>query len=247
MCCSWVAVPACPAPFVSRLKRRCERGPVVVRVATHSDSATPIVAGRPEIICRAVNKPLELEPLLEQSDAVVLGPGLGTSAWGQQLAERVLACDLAVIVDADGLNWLAEHPCQRDNWVLTPHPGEAARLVGCRTAEIQAGRLEAAKGLAEQFSATVVLKGAGTIVATPEDAPPSLCNRGNAGMATAGMGDVLAGVIGAIAVQSGDLPLSARAGVLLHAMAGDAAVTPGERGLIASDLMPHLRRLANPE
>ena len=239
--------PGMPGAIRLAAEAALRAGAGIVRVATHSDSATPIVAGRPEIICRAVNKPLELEPLLEQSDAVVLGPGLGTSVWGQRLAERVLACDLAVIVDADGLNWLAEHPCQRDNWVLTPHPGEAARLAGCRTVEIQAGRLEAAKGLAEQFSATVVLKGAGTIVATPNDAPPSLCNRGNAGMATAGMGDVLAGVIGAIAVQSGDLPLSARAGVLLHALAGDAAVTPGERGLIAGDLMPHLRRLANPE
>ncbi|MGI9258005.1 MAG: NAD(P)H-hydrate dehydratase [Gammaproteobacteria bacterium] len=238
--------PGMPGAIRLAAEAALRAGAGLVRVATHSESAIPIVAGRPEIICRSVNKPIELEPLLEQSDAVVLGPGLGTSGWGEQLAERALDSDLAVIVDADGLNWLAEHPRQRNNWVLTPHPGEAARLAGCSTAEIQAGRLAAAKGLADQFSATVVLKGAGTIVATPNDAQPSLCDRGNAGMATAGMGDVLAGIIGAIAVQSGDLPLSARAGVLLHALAGDASVTTGERGLIASDLMPHIRRLANP-
>ncbi len=238
--------PGMPGAIRLAAEAALRAGAGIVRVATHSESATAVVSGRPEIICRAVTEPQDLEPLLEQSEAVVLGPGLGTSSWGQQLAERVLASELSVVVDADGLNWLAEHPRQRGNWVLTPHPGEAARLSGCSVAEIQSGRLEAARRLAEQYAAIVVLKGAGTIVATRDDAPPSVCDRGNAGMATAGMGDVLAGVIGAIAVQTGNLSLSARAGVLLHALAGDACVTLGERGLIASDLMPHIRRLANP-
>lgn len=238
--------PSMPGAIRMAAEAALRAGAGVVRVAAHAQSVTPIVCGRPEIICRAVMEPVELQPLLEQSDAVVLGPGLGTSAWGQQLAEHVLGADLATVVDADGLNWLAEHPRQRGNWVLTPHPGEAGRLRGCGSAEIQAGRLEAATGLAERYAATVVLKGAGSIIATQKEAVCSICDRGNAGMATAGMGDVLAGIIGAIAVQTGDLSLAARAGVLLHALAGDAAVTAGERGLIASDLMPHIRRLANP-
>ncbi|HEY5624836.1 MAG TPA: NAD(P)H-hydrate dehydratase, partial [Gammaproteobacteria bacterium] len=222
-------------------------GAGLVRVATHADSATQVVAGRPEIMCLPVAGARELDDLLENADGVVLGPGLGQSDWGRRLAARVLQSDLPLVVDADGLNLLAEAPQARGRWILTPHPGEAARLGQCTVAEIQAGRLAAAKGLAAQYDGVVVLKGAGTLVAEPGDRIPAVCDRGNPGMGTAGMGDVLSGVIGALLVQTGDASLSARAGVLLHAMAGDAAVTDGERGLLARDLMPHLRRLANPE
>jgi NAD(P)H-hydrate epimerase len=131
--------------------------------------------------------------------------------------------------------------------VLTPHPGEAARLLGVTASDVQRDRLNAVRALAKRYDAIAVLKGAGTLVAASgDDGPVRVCDRGNPGMATAGMGDVLAGVLGGLLVQTRDLVSSVRAGVLLHALAGDAAAADGERGTIASDLMPHLRRWANP-
>jgi hydroxyethylthiazole kinase-like uncharacterized protein yjeF len=222
---------------------RCGAG--LVRVATWPDNLTAILAGRPEIICHGVETPDQLAALLDQSSAVVLGPGLGQTPWARQLWQRVLDSDLPVILDADGLNLLAGAPAARGNWVLTPHPGEAARLLGRTNADIQADRPAAAAALVERFSTVAVLKGAGTLVAAP-GAITALCDAGNPGMASAGMGDVLAGVIGGLQCQLRDLGDSARIGVLLHALAGDAAARDGQRGTLASDLLPHLRRWANP-
>lgn len=222
---------------------RCGAG--LVRVAAWPDNLTAILAGRPEIICHGVETPDQFEALLDQSSAVVLGPGLGQTSWARQLWQRVLDSDLPVILDADGLNLLAAAPAARGNWVLTPHPGEAARLLGRTSADIQADRPAAAAALVEQFAAVAVLKGAGSLVAAP-GAVTALCDAGNPGMASAGMGDVLAGAIGGLQCQLHDLGDAARIGVLLHALAGDAAAREGQRGTLASDLLPHLRRWANP-
>ena len=222
-------------------------GAGLVYVATDAASVDAVMAGRPEIMCRAVAGPADLEPLLGSVDAIVIGPGLGQSDWGSQLFAAVLATDRPLVVDADALNLLAAAPVARGRWVLTPHPGEASRLLDRPIAAVQADRLGAARELAERYAAVAVLKGAGTLVATPDQGLPcAVCDRGNPGMATAGMGDVLAGVIGALLVQGGDARTAARAGVLLHALAGDDAARDGERGTVASDLMPHLRRWANP-
>jgi hydroxyethylthiazole kinase-like uncharacterized protein yjeF len=135
----------------------------------------------------------------------------------------------------------------RGDWVLTPHPGEAARLLGCSVSTVQQDRLGSARTLAARYGAVAVLKGPHTLVAMPKaDEPVRVCDRGNPGMATGGMGDVLTGVIGSLVVQSRDVAGSVRAGVLLHALAGDAAARDGERGTLASDLFAHLRRWANP-
>lgn len=221
-------------------------GAGLVRVATHRDSAAAMVAARPEIMSQGVDAPADLEPLIATADAAVLGPGLGQSAWAGGLMERLLASDLPIVLDADGLNLLAEHPGQRGNWILTPHPGEAARLLHRDVAAIQADRLQAVLDLVDRYQGSVVLKGAGSLIASPGDSPVAVCDHGNPGMATAGMGDVLAGIIGALRVQTADELVALRAGVLLHALAGDAAVTDGQRGLLARDLMPHIRRWANP-
>src|SRR5690606_27467706 len=98
---------------------------------------------------------------------IVLGPGLGRSGWARGLWQRVVAARGALVVDADGLNLLAEHPFTRDRWLLTPHPGEAGRLLGQGTAEVQSDRLAAVRAVAERFNAVAVLKGAGTLVAAP--------------------------------------------------------------------------------
>ncbi|MCZ6475098.1 MAG: NAD(P)H-hydrate dehydratase, partial [Gammaproteobacteria bacterium] len=190
--------------------------------------------------------PAGLDALIEAADGVVLGPGLGRSDWGRRLMERLLATELPIVLDADGLNLLAEQPRPRGNWVLTPHPGEAARLLQCSVELVQSDRLQAVLSLVDRYQGVVILKGAGSLVASPGETVVAVCDRGNPGMATAGMGDVLAGIVGALLVQTADGPLAARAGVLLHALAGDAAVSDGQRGLIARDLMPHIRRWANP-
>jgi len=140
---------------------------------------------------------------------------------------------------------LAAQPGARGNWVLTPHPGEAARLLGVPTADIQADRMAAASSIAQRYRAIVVLKGAGSIVAM-ENEPPFICTAGNPGMATAGMGDVLTGVIAGLHGQLRDAFSAARAGVLVHAMAGDRAAAYGQRGLVASDLFSEVRALVNP-
>jgi NAD(P)H-hydrate epimerase len=150
-----------------------------------------------------------------------------------------------MVVDADGLNWLANHPQHRDNWVLTPHPGEAARLLQADTKSIQADRFSAITQLQQRYGGTVVLKGAGTLIYDGQH-PIAMCTDGNPGMASGGMGDILAGVIGGLLAQGLSTYDAACLGVLVHAMAADKAATDeGERGLLATDLLPYIRRLLN--
>lgn len=219
-------------------------GAGLVRVATHPDNLVAVIAGRPELMCSAVDTPDALEPLLERADAVVLGPGLGRSDWARALWERTMRAGLPLVVDADGLNLLAERPERRGDWIVTPHPGEAGRLLGRSTVDVQTDRRRAVRELAHRLDAVAVLKGACTLVCA--DDRIAVCDRGNPGMATGGTGDVLAGVLGGLAAQLKSLPVAARAGVLLHALAGDDAAAGGERGMIAGDLLPGLRRWANP-
>ena len=209
-------------------------------------SVSAVMAGRAEVMCVAVEEAPQLAPWLRAADGVVLGPGLGQSAWARAVWQQVLASELALVLDADGLNLLAEAGRARGKWILTPHPGEAARLLGTSTRKIQADRPSAAVQIAETYQCMAILKGAGTIIAAPGEAPIRLCDRGNPGMATAGMGDVLAGILGGLLVQSGDLSAVAQAGVWIHAVCGDAAAQGGERGLLAGDLMAHIRDAVNP-
>jgi NAD(P)H-hydrate epimerase len=221
-------------------------GAGLVYVATHPDNVAAVLAGRPEIICHGVRAERELDVLVGLADAVAVGPGLGLGDWARPLWRRLLETRLPLVVDADGLNLLAAEPRRREDWILTPHPAEAARLLGLSSAnEVQADRLAAVRDLTQRYGAAVVLKGAHTLVAGSSDAAVAVCDRGNPGMATAGTGDVLTGVIGALLVQTRDVATSARVGVLLHALAGDSAALAGERGMVASDLLPQLRQWAN--
>ena len=222
-------------------------GAGLVRVATHPHSVPAVASGRSELMCHAVPTAAELTALLALSTGIVLGPGLGRSDWARALWAASLDAGLPTVIDADGLNLLAESDRRQGDWVLTPHPGEAARLLDSEPRAVQAARLESVRELAETFGATVVLKGAGSLIAAPGRTVVSLCDRGNPGMASAGMGDVLAGVIGALRVQGASAVQAAEAGVFIHASAGDAAAAEGgERGVLAGDLMPFIRRWANP-
>jgi hydroxyethylthiazole kinase-like uncharacterized protein yjeF len=222
-------------------------GAGLVSVATRGEHVSALLSHRPEVMARAVASGADLQSLIERADVVAIGPGLGQTGWGRGLFDAVMASNKPRVVDADALNLLAQSPrILRPCDVLTPHPGEAARLLGCDSSEIQRDRFAAAKMLCERFGAQVVLKGAGTIIASP-DARPLVIDAGNPGMAVGGMGDLLTGCIAALLAQGLSPRDAAIAGPLLHASAGDAAAREdGERGLLPSDLLPWLRRLANP-
>ena len=182
-------------------------------------------------------------------------PGLIFVIFSIGIAAAEAAVGLAIIiaifrgresVDADALNLLAQEPLRRGDWILTPHPAEAGRLLGCSAGEIQADRVGAAQRLAARYQAVVVLKGCGTVVADA-DGRYAICPLGNPGMATAGSGDVLSGVIGAMLAQGLSPWQAAQAGVVAHAAAGDlAAEQHGQRGLLASDISAFLPLVLNP-
>ncbi|MEL1264045.1 NAD(P)H-hydrate dehydratase [Pseudoxanthomonas putridarboris] len=220
-------------------------GAGLVSVATQAVHVPAILARRPEIMAHAVESGDVLQPLLERARVLALGPGLGQGEWGRALFQLALQADKAVVLDADALNLLARSPRPLRDAILTPHPGEAARLLDCTTAEIQNDRISAALAMAERYACVVALKGAGTVIAAPGETP-RVIDAGNPGMAVGGMGDVLTGVIAALRAQGLSAFDAAAAGALLHGAAGDAAAWDGQRGLLPSDLMPHLRRLANP-
>ncbi|HEY6482052.1 MAG TPA: NAD(P)H-hydrate dehydratase [Steroidobacteraceae bacterium] len=220
-------------------------GAGLVTVAVAPENVPAIAAGRPELICLPLRDESELVDALERADVVAIGPGLGRTPWARRVLNAVLECGRSLVVDADALNLVAEAgapPC--DNWILTPHPGEAGRLLGMAVDAIQNDRLAALQKLIERYGGTIVLKGAGTLVGTASGIP-GLCERGNPGMATAGTGDVLTGAIAGILAQCRDTRLAARVGVLVHAMAGDAAARAGERGLLASDVARELHNCVN--
>lgn len=219
-------------------------GAGLVTVATLPEHVPIVLSGRPELMCLGVRKEKDLQHALDKADVVVAGPGLGQDEWSNQMYQAALACGLPLVLDADALNLLAKQPVRRGNWVLTPHPGEAARLLGASGDSVQNDRLSAVQGIAESYDGVAVLKGAGTLVARVGE-HPWVCDRGNPGMAAPGMGDVLAGVIAGLAAQCKDLHVAARLGVLAHACAGDLAAARGERGLLARDLMMPLRKWLN--
>jgi NAD(P)H-hydrate epimerase len=220
-------------------------GAGLVSLATRPAHAAGIPLTRPELMCHGVQQAAQLAPLLKRATVVAVGPGLGTGEWGRGLFGALLDSPLSLVVDADALNLLAREPLRRGNWILTPHPGEAARLLGIEVAEVEKDRFAAVRALSERYGGTVVLKGAGTLIHT-EGHPVAVCDRGNPGMASGGMGDVLTGVIAALRAQGLDDAAAAEAGVWVHAAAGDRAAQEGERGLLAGDLMAALRAELNP-
>ena len=220
-------------------------GAGLVSVATHPTSVSSLVARRPEVMTKSVTTSDELKALINRATVVVVGPGLGSdSAWGSELFNDVLESELPLIIDADGLNRLSRLPLEsirRDNWVLTPHPGEARNLLG---KDVQVNRLASVKQLQERYGGVCLLKGAGTLIASRHDV--WLCPYGNPGMSVAGMGDVLSGIIGGLVAQGLDMDNAAGLGAIVHSLAADNIVArQGERGLLATELLPEIRKLLN--
>ncbi|MGB1579999.1 MAG: NAD(P)H-hydrate dehydratase, partial [Nevskiales bacterium] len=221
-------------------------GAGLVSVSTQPNAANSLVQACPELMASGFVPDAVLHQHASSADLLLLGPGLGQRDWGQQLWGQALALNKPMLVDADGLNLLAQNPMHRDNWVLTPHPGEAARLLGCDTRQVQADRPAAVRALQTKYGGVIVLKGAGSLVLGP-DGQLHVCRQGNPGMAVGGMGDLLAGIITGLWAQGIDMTVAARLGVYLHAVAADrAAADLGERGLLPTDLFAYLRALLNP-
>ena len=219
-------------------------GTGLVSLATRAEHVAASLVRRPEIMCAAVASANQLLALTERADICVVGPGLGQGqgAWSRSLLSGVCGLDMPQVWDADALNLLAAgQVAAPGRGVLTPHPGEAARLLGADTASVQADRPAAARALAKRFGLVVVLKGAGSLVAAP-DGRLALCDRGHPAMAGAGLGDVLAGLIGALLAQGMAAYDAACLAVWLHARAGEGLAALG-RGLAAGDLPCTIRQL----
>ena len=214
-----------------------------VTLLTHCESAvTAMLSRTPEVMVRLTNEIDHFESMILSMDAIAIGPGLGQGDWALACMERVKGLDKPTVVDADALNLIAQGRVRfHANAVFTPHPGEAARLLGCKVTDVQSDPIGAAFSLQHKLGGVIVLKGAGSIVCDGQKA--FVCNLGNPGMATAGMGDLLSGIIATFLAQGYSLKDSAQMGVWLHAKAGDMASAEGERGLIATDLLPHIRSL----
>jgi NAD(P)H-hydrate epimerase len=223
-----------------------------VTLVTRPEHAALINVACPELMVRGMQDGEPLESLLREVDALVTGTGLGQSDWSRSMFDSCMSAPVPVVLDADGLNLLAQRSGSEESalppgrWILTPHPAEAGRLLGCPAGEVQKDRVSAAQELARRYRAVVVLKGCGTVIADPLGRY-AICPLGNPGMATAGTGDVLSGVIGALLAQGLDCWEAAQAGVVAHARAGDlAAEDLGERGLMASDITRMLPAVLNP-
>ena len=245
-------------------------GAGLVSVATRKSHAAQLSIAVPEIMCHGVETLHELMPLIKRANVIAIGPGLGQSEWAKLLFARVLESDLPIIIDADALNLLSEEEQSSSNWIITPHPGEASRLLKTDVDAIQSDRFQSAKMLHEKYQGPVVLKGCGSIIADSRG-DLFVCASGNPGMSSGGMGDVLTGVIAGLLAQGIEMdeeifeghtirqPIlnykidiigdATKFGVLLHSRAADLAVGEGanslQRGLMATDLMPYLRELAN--
>jgi NAD(P)H-hydrate epimerase len=242
-------------------------GAGLVSSTTRPEHIGAYISRSPEIMVSGINSGLELSPFIagEQNEhkVLVVGPGLGKNAFGQLLLQTVLqrlevaTQSCAMVLDADGLNLLAAKPnitgsavdFSNHNVIMTPHPGEAGRLLNITTADVQANRLSAVMALVEKYQCTVILKGQHSLIAGKNSAGELMCYRcldGNPGMASGGMGDILSGISGAILAQFialGLSPLSAaKLACCVHSKAADDASEKGEIGLLATDLLPFIRR-----
>ena len=229
---------------------RCGAG--LTSCATHPEHLAAILAQRPEVMVHPLDDSPDLAALVAKASVLVIGPGLGQGSWGQALLAQALAADKPLVMDADALNLIASQAeayhlqCAAQPGrvrVMTPHPGEAARLLDCSVADLQADRFHACRELARRYQAVVLLKGAGTLI---DDAQQCWVNEGgNPGMASGGMGDVLSGIIAALLAQGLSASDACCLGAAVHARAADRAAQRGQRGLLAMDVVEQLRGVIN--
>ncbi len=216
-----------------------------VTVLTREENWSALLARIPNAMTLPVNS--LATKILANKTVIVIGCGLGKSEWAQELLALAMASDLPKVIDADALNILSESKKTFDlsKAIITPHVGEAARLLNISTSEIQKDRKSAVKKLYEKFGAVTVLKGEGTLILGDKNIIHQ-CPYGNAGMATAGMGDVLSGIIGGLIAQKLENEIATIAGVNIHAIAGDlVAKKQGEIGMMPNDLFEFIPQIIN--
>lgn len=226
-------------------------GAGLVAVCCHQDNQALVFNGRPELMLA----PSDADKLansiaVNNAKVLLLGPGLGQTEWSQSLFDLIVTPFIndeknrVIVLDADGLTLLAKTNYFCSRWVLTPHPKEAATLLGCDTATIEANRFHAVRTIAKKYGGICVLKGAGTLIS---DGNTVVINStGNAGMASGGMGDVLSGIVSALILQTENYFVATCLAVYIHGAAGDIiADTQGQRGMLASDLFDPLQQLVN--
>lgn len=229
------------APLLSA-KMALRAGAGMVSVATREQHIASLLAHQPELMCLGISSANQLVPLINKASVLVVGMGLGQGAWSQSLLSLVATHDKPQVWDADALNLLAKHSITVPKGsVLTPHLGEAARLLGCDIATVQQNKAKAAITLMQRYQCIIVLKGRGTLIADL-NSNLYLCNHGHPAMAGAGLGDVLSGLIGALLAQHLPPVEAANLAVWLHALAGEHLGQLG-RGLLAGDLIPTIRQL----
>jgi hydroxyethylthiazole kinase-like uncharacterized protein yjeF len=220
-------------------------GAGLVTVATQPQHVPAVVARAPELMARGVTQATDLIPLIDKADVIAVGPGLSDSEWSQDLFYALTYIDKPLIVDAGALTLLERQPQHNPHWILTPHPGEAARLMNTTVDEVQGDRFGAVEQLQQQYGGIVILKGAGTLIKS-EDLVTQVCMSSMPSLATAGTGDVLTGVVASLVAQRFPTMIAAMLGVLVHTEAGRLAGQEGERGTRATDLMDGLRQAVNP-
>ncbi len=226
-------------------KAALRTGAGAVSIATLPEHVSAVLPLIPEAMVWGIGEVKDLQPLLAKASFCIIGPGLGENDWAKSLFLAALSSQMPVVIDASALRLLAQCPQMDDNWILTPHPGEAASLLSCSSKEIQEDRFKAAALIQQKYGGVVVLKGTGTVIQTLEK-NLFICPKGNPGMASAGMGDVLSGIIAGLCAQGLSLSEAAMLGVWSHAVAADMITQEqGECGLLASDLLNQLPKILN--
>ena len=226
-------------------------GAGLVSVATRPEHLPAFLARRPELMVRGINDASEIPFLLKHATVLVVGPGLGQSSWSEKCIDAALSPDRPTVLDADALNLLSRELIELPaggQTLITPHPGEAARLLGRNIDIIQRDREQACLDLQSKFGGIAILKGAGTLIAYQQNQRQQLdlCTHGNPGMGSGGMGDILSGVLGGLLAQGFSLIESARLGVCIHSYSADlVAENSGQRGMLATDLLPQIQALVN--
>ena len=216
-----------------------------VTVATHPSHASEFVARCPELMVRGIESGADLAPLMGIASVVALGPGMQEDEWSTSVFAAAAAAELPAVWDAGALTLLAAGMSSHPDRIITPHPGEAGRLLGRSAADVESDRLAALDDLVDIVGGVVVLKGGCTLVGQ-HGRSPRVSTRGNPGMATAGSGDILTGLIAGLRAQGLSIADAALLGVDAHARAGDLVAEAGARGMIATDLLPGIRQVLNP-
>lgn len=242
--------PGMSGAVVLAMKAALRCGAGKVSVACHPEVQPVVAAAQPEAMVRAVNSQKDLQALMEQASVIALGPGLGQSEWSHKMFEWVTnycqQSDKTLVIDADGLNILSSQQSKMKcgkHVILTPHPGEAARLLNTDANKVESDRFAALSALRDTYKAQILLKGAGSLVTN--DNGQFILDVGSPAMASGGMGDLLTGLISGLVAQGMTEADAVVAAGVWHARAGELAGNEGERGTLASDLLPYTRQLVN--